>query len=277
VSRKLQLGIASCRQLDQRLQLLLSHLPFVTGSQYVLKLLHRLGLSVSYDEVVRFKQCVTQCDSVDPQQSYPECFTQYVTDNIDHDVCTLDGNGTLHAMGIISIGNFGPETTSHVPSETPVARLKRTRSAAIAKVNRIPVYQCHLPDEFMNGVTFKSLVQLSPPQTLSPSLNLDILFHYGWFLQNEAESRPSWTGFNDFVFRQEGVCVSDICMQLIIDLNPTDSSCIYSMLVFISEQSKKLNNRTPTITFDQRLWLKAVNVGTSHKLNVVCRLGSFHI
>jgi len=68
----------------------------VTGSQYVVKLLPRLGPSVSYDEVVCFKQSVTQCDSVDPQQSCPECFTQYVADNLNHDVCTLDGKGTLY-------------------------------------------------------------------------------------------------------------------------------------------------------------------------------------
>jgi len=63
------------------------------------------------------------------------------------------------ALYIISIGSFGPEATSHVRCESTVPRLKRSRSAAIAKVRRIPVYQCHLPDEFMNEVTFKSHVQ----------------------------------------------------------------------------------------------------------------------
>ena len=27
---------------------------------------------------------------------------QYVADNVDHNICTLDGHGTFHGMGIIA-------------------------------------------------------------------------------------------------------------------------------------------------------------------------------
>ncbi len=31
-----------------------------------------------------------------------ESFVQYVADNADHNLCTLDGKGTFHGMGIIA-------------------------------------------------------------------------------------------------------------------------------------------------------------------------------
>ena len=39
----------------------------------------------------------------------------------------------------------------------------------------------------------------------------------------------------------------------IIDLNPTKEKCIYSTLLFIQEQAKKLNIITLYVTFDQPL------------------------
>ena len=37
------------------------------------------------------------------------------------------------------------------------------------------------------------------------------------------------------------------------------------------------NIDTPCITFDQPLWLKAVEITKSKSMNVVCRLGGFHL
>ena len=70
---------------------------------------------------------------------------------------------------------------------------------------------------------------------------------------------------------------SKITYLPIIDLNPTKEKCIYSTLLFIQEQAKILNIVTPCITFDQPLWLKAVEITKSKSMNVVCRLGGFHL
>ena len=47
--------------------------------------------------------------------------------------------------------------------------------------------------------------------------------------------------------------------------------------MYISKEAEKLNIKTPAITFDQPLWLKAINIVNHYKLNIVCRLGAFHI
>ena len=248
----------------------------VCASKYMINLLHRLGMSVSYDEVHRFKQSVTRCESSDPPQSFPNYFTQYAADNVDHDVCTLDGSGTLHAMGIISISSSTNAVSMCNKAEVPVPRLKLVKSAEVTKLNRIPLLHCSLPDESMAGISFKSQFHASLPYTLPPSVNLDILWHLGWFMRNGDEVRPSWAGFNGSVVRGSPATATDIRMQPIIDLNPNDPTCIYSTLVFIAKQAEKLNVSLPTVTFDQPLWLKAVNIVNCHKMRIVCRLGAFH-
>ena len=35
-------------------------------------------------------------------------FTQYIADNVDHNVITLDGSGTFHGMGITSASTKTP-------------------------------------------------------------------------------------------------------------------------------------------------------------------------
>ena len=44
-----------------------------------------------------------------------------------------------------------------------------------------------------------------------------------------------------------------IMMLPLIDLNPNDETCIYSTLLYIIEQSKRLNIEIPSVTFDQPL------------------------
>ncbi len=48
----------------------------------------RLGFSTSYDEVNRYKQSVIQSESLDNLLTmyYPGTFTQWVADNVDHNV-----------------------------------------------------------------------------------------------------------------------------------------------------------------------------------------------
>ena len=44
-----------------------------------------------------------------------------------------------------------------------------------------------------------------------------------------------------------------------IDMDPTNASCIYSTLHFVADQVKKYGV-TPVLTFDQPLWMKAQHI-----------------
>ena len=72
--------------------------------------------------------------------------------------------------------------------------------------------------------------------------------------------------------------VAKVCMLPIIDLKPSDESCICPTLPHVIQQMSRLNKQAVAcVTFDQPLYIKAVDTATADNLNVVCRVGGFHI
>jgi hypothetical protein len=115
----------------------------------------------------------SECESVDMPDSFPDSFTQFAADNVDHDVCTLDGLNTLHAMGIISMSTSKQAPDGHF-TETAIARVKRRKAADVVASKFIPITYCSLPQEsFLLTVCFKpSLQALFDPAPDSLRVNL---------------------------------------------------------------------------------------------------------
>lgn len=69
----------------------------------MLEFLACLGLCAPYKEAVLYE--ASSVFHPHPSISSPEegCFIQYVCDNADHNVATIDGLNTFHSMGIIKI------------------------------------------------------------------------------------------------------------------------------------------------------------------------------
>ena len=65
-------------------------------------------------------------------------------------------------------------------------------------------------------------------------------------------------------------------MLPIIDLKPTDPTCIYATLLFVIDQAAKLGIDTPSITFDQQLWIIALEIVLEKYLKIFILLGGFH-
>ena len=61
-----------------------------------------------------------------------------------------------------------------------------------------------------------------------------------------------------------------------IDLSPSDKSFIYSTLLHIIDQARQKKIFTPSVTFDQPLWIKSVEIVKANGLKIVTRLGGFH-
>ena len=51
----------------------------------------------------------------------------------------------------------------------------------------------------------------------------------------------------------------------IINLNPSDESCIYSTLLFVEQQVQQLNIPSPCTTFHQPLFIKAFKISQEHE------------
>ena len=65
-------------------------------------------------------------------------------------------------------------------------------------------------------------------------------------------------------------------MLPLIDLNPSDESCIYLTLNHIIDQAKCLNIEIPCVNFNQLLWIIAFEIVKTKSLRIVLRLAGFH-
>ena len=87
---------------------------------------------------------------------------------------------------------------------------------------------------------------------------------------------PSWSGYMSATFNGQTLPESHVTMLPIIDLHATDPSALYSLLLYLIDQSSKLNIQVPCVTFDQQLYIKAYEIVASKKMKVFVRLGGFH-
>jgi hypothetical protein len=248
------------------------------GSESLIVQLSRLGFCLSYDETVRYKQSVMMVQNPEkPQQdAFPSAFTQWVGDNVDHNIRTLDGLGTFHGMGVIAVSTAAtrPSAVRDVPVVIP--RLKHRLPASALNVNRgIPIKLYTGDSKVGLHVTMKPVCQLQQPIVLPPLLTVGLVWHMSAFVEKLGNTRPNWSGYMQTVCEGDHSPPADIEMLQLIDMHPTDKSCIFSTLMHVCEQGRKLNV-TPSITFDQPLWLKACAISRAVNADVVCRLGGFH-
>jgi hypothetical protein len=177
----------------------------------------------------------------------------------------------------------GDVAVSVIPTETAVPRLCRCKQAIIVHNRSIPIVHYSVCNRSpLSSLSFRSWLELQMPYALPDGCQLDVLWQVGCFVKGFDGKHPSWTSFmHDLSAAESGVSnfvnVTDFRMCPILDLNPNDMTCIYSTLLYIIERCKILGVTTPCVTFDQPLWLKAVEVTVEHNLNIVCRLGPFHM
>ena len=249
----------------------------VFGSRWLIDQLNKFGFCVSMDEVTRYKQSVMENDSYDIEVSkLAGSFTQWSADNVDHNVRTLDGKGSLHGMGIIfsTTSKFGP---SYPTNHSPIKRNKLKKVEDVIKQQGIPITK-YSPSSTtgLSKLIFKERCTLDIMQDIHAPVQLDLLWNGAIFLRAKG-TRPNWSGYMTEVCNGKYPGKSTVSLLPIIDLNPSDLSCIYSTLLFIIDQSKFLKVQTPVVTFDQPLWLKAMEVVQAKSLKVVLILGGFHL
>ncbi len=92
---------------------------------------------------------------------------------------------------------------------------------------------------------------------------------------------PPWPGMMQAVLCGVYPEKSSTVFLPMIDMDPSNMSCIYSTLKFICSQASKLQV-TPVLTFDQPLWFKALIIVENEPENsdikqVGLRLGGLHI
>ena len=143
----------------------------------------------------------------------------------------------------------------------------------VAKNKGIPIVSfVRTESSRFSSLSYKPLVELQFPHTFPKDMSLNLLWHSTYFFKPYC---PSWIVYMQDISHGNLPGKSKITM-LPIDLNPSDETCMYSTLMFMINQAARLNITTPCITFDQPLWLKALEIIKLKSLNAVCRLGELH-
>ena len=226
------------------------------------------GASITEDEVRLNRQSLLKFES-EPILVLPEdSFVQWSSDNVDHNLVTLDGKGTFHGMG--TIASVTP--SGYLQQLKNVRRLKRRCLVSeVTEDKGVKIFE-YDGSEFFNFPKLRSLKDLIVRERCSFDLvKPETFWNSSWYFQSMEKPRPLWSRF-----MQQRLCSLDVIMLPIIDLQPTNLNCIYSTLLFIRSQADKLSIKTPVVTFDQPLWYKASGIIANKGLNIVCRLGGFH-
>ena len=236
------------------------------GSKYLIEILHSMGFCSSYQEVQRFEAsaATSQGPGVDKTDHQ---FVQFVADNVDHNSCTLDGYNTFHGMGMIA-------TVTPAVEHKRIVRRIETSNEDLVAIGKIDVTYYTQFENNMDQLVFKQLSEIVDGNDFD---ELDFLIKIARPLKVDS---PGWSGIMQTVQHGHFPGKSSVLFLPMINMNPSDLSCIYSTLTFIVRQCQ-LNDSTPVITFDQPLYWKAINIvenepdGSDVK-SVVVRLGGFH-
>ncbi|CAC5413385.1 unnamed protein product [Mytilus coruscus] len=237
------------------------------ASKYLIDVLHTLGFCSSYGEILKFESSAAVSQETYLPNDVDDHTIMFSADNVDHNLQTLDGNDTFHGMGIIAT------VTPGITFKEPVPRIDTTPEQII-KSGKIEIKFHKLPAE-MHPFNLKELRRMNNNDRKK---TLETLLKISWPLHSP---RVGWSGFMQTV--QEGPYPGESSIHFLpmIDLNPSDLSCIFSTLSFICNEANRLQV-TPSVTFDQPLYWKALMIlqnepRDSPLKSIVLRLGVFHM
>ena len=134
-------------------------------------------------------------------------------------------------------------------TDAPIDGLKLMKVAEIIKNRGIPiVFFCEPDMPSLSELRFKCFTHLNLPHALPPSVNLDLLWHVGWFCTDRENPWLNWNGFMHEVTGSHDLTLSypplaDIQILPIIHMKPNDTTCLYSTLLFVEKQARLRTDR----------------------------------
>ncbi len=112
-----------------------------------------MGFCSSYYTVQNYEKSAAVSQGTDIPGYEAGSFIQYVADNVDHNIRTLDGHGTFHGMGIIAA--ITPDTMR----SRPIPR-KSVTTEQIANAGKLVIRHCNRSNENHPSLVYKELKDL---------------------------------------------------------------------------------------------------------------------
>ncbi|MBW0528211.1 hypothetical protein O181_067926 [Austropuccinia psidii MF-1] len=247
------------------------------ASRHLIDLLANLGFCASYHEAQKLE--MSAIDSVKPGFVVKKGgFNQFVFDNVDFNVCTIDGLNTLHAMG--GIRCITPSNSLEKGARIP--RLKNMPlSHDVGKLGIIPL------KTFQKRASLESVVvkRINVPEEVVHPQPFNVL----WFVAKKLNiSLPEWKGYMTTITTGDFSEKTRVITLPFINAPPSNYDTVYTALQYASEliqlsQKDDENNKIKVIiTFDQPLYWKAREIiatasPDSQITNCIVRLGGFHL
>ena len=236
------------------------------ASRFLIDILHHLGFCSSYSEVQTFNESAA-VDQGSAIPSYNKQFIQYMADNVDHDIRTVDRRNTFRGMGMIATVTPGTWRNRCVPR-------KKVSTEDILNAGQVEIVSAKQPLPSLLHIKYNQLVV---KVVSDPTANLDVLWKASLLF---GKARPAWSGFMQSVHIGNHQGKSFVHFLPMVDMNPSDLTCVNTTLMYVARHAIG-NGAKPIITFDQPLWWKAYTLIESEPTNsilrkVILRLGGFH-
>lgn len=227
-----------------------------------------MGFCSSYTEAAKYRSNAATTQGVDLPDDIVETFMQYQADNVDHATRTLDGYGAVHVMG--QMATFTPA----IKSTRKVPRVK-VNLDDVKRIGHVKLVSQKDPKPVLDRIIYTSLGEFCRDEQNS---KLGLMWTVSFLL---PKPRPMWSGCMQMLHSHiPHPGKSSETFLPMIDLTPSDPTCVRSTLEYLAEHAKR-HGTTPVITFDQQLWWIAYMVIESQPTDsplreIVLILGGFH-
>ena len=168
----------------------------------IIDLLSKFGISASYQSVQLYEASKIINP---PNQRIESAFVQFIFDNTDHNVGTLDGHETVHCLGGIAVytPNFevvvegGSQKCSKMPTAADIASCKQIKTNPCS----------NLDSNALKNIEFVSVKTL---HLGNRSIFPEYYAIYPWGKASEIPNLPSWRAFMELISKDKVYSLSHI-------------------------------------------------------------------
>ncbi len=267
-------------------------------SSTLIKSFNHFGLSVSYDEILRYHSDLASLTVTNSQSNVPlpshfntDMFTTAAFDNFDHEEATLSGIGGSH------------DTVSVIFQDKPTEVTPKPNISDSNVIHGSKVFNCELPcqvvKEFIKPAkkpdihddysVQQNLYSMDKQQHDCIS-NKDIIWSVSRLDLSKSDSGtighstdhqtvPSWTAFNSIITKED-LTEKVVGFLPLIPQPVTEYATVYTALKNFQNVLGQLKQDNLAITCDEGVYHIAREITMLHKeefKNIVLCLGSFHM
>ena len=268
------------------------------GSSKLIRLLNRFGLTVTYDEVLRFQKSAAKFLS-----DNPNIFNEFMGldinngaicgwfDNLDLMLCTPNGSKSLHAM-IHEFQQPSPMNTSGLARACPsqskliIPRLNKRQSKGAmcsstltldhftGQKNPLPPMTCNTV-----GLSFDEIKHRNHSLKRANKIDMD------WLNQIESCENPmEWSGYNNYIARADDHCPKRVASTYVIgpllDAPPNHPDTVYTSMIYMQKNMEAMGMKTIHLSVDMQLYIIGSQVKWSYPekfQNIIFRPGIMHV